>query len=444
MTANEELLDLATRVMKRAQALGADEVSVAVSRGTHVMLQRRDRKIEQATEASTRGLVLAVLANDRFSSNSTNDLRPDALDAFVRRSVESASVLEPDPFRRLPEGALCGRGVSDETLDQDDPSWARWTAADREAQALEIEEMLLAAAPSSRISASASVADERGEGVRVMSNGFADGTAGAWFSFGADLTLGDGVRRPEGGAYYAARHRTDLPALEVLVNDCVRSATERVGSKPIPSGTYPMVLENCDAGQVLGMLLGPMSGGALYEGRSCLQGKLGQPIACEALTIRDDPTIPRGLGSRPWDGDGFAARPRTVIEKGVLLTYYISQYHARKLGVEPTTGGKSNWLVEIPKNARPFREMVRDLPRAVQVTGFLGGQSNSTTGDFSFGIRGLLLERGEVVQSLSEMNVSGNLLQLMPRIAELGNDPWMFSSIRSPSLVIDGVQFSGT
>ena len=436
------MLDLATRVVERARALGAEEASVSVSSGSHVTIQRRDRKIEQATEATTRGLVLSLLANDRYTSNSTSDLRPEALEAFVRRSVEAAQVLEPDPFRRLPARELCGRGVSDEALDQDDPAWGRRTATDREAQAKHLEDLLLDLGGADKVSCSSTVADERGEGVRVMSNGFADGTAGAWFSVVTDMTLADGDKRPEAYAAYSTRHLADLPSDELVAAECVKSVRERIGSKAIASGTYTMLLENRYAGRILSMLGGPLSGGALHEGRSCLPDRKDTLIASELLTIVDDPTIPRGMGSRPWDGDAFASKPMPVVERGVLRNYYISQYFARKLGVDPTTGGKTNWVVAPGK--RSFDEMARGLDRAIKVTGFLGGSSNPTTGDFSFGIRGALVERGEVVQSLSEMNVSGNILKILQQLAEVGNDPWTFSSTRSPSMVFADVKFSGT
>lgn len=438
---SSELMGLAARVVGRTIELGADEASVSASYGTHVTIQRRSRKVEQATEATTRGLVVSVLADDRFTSNSTSDLRPEALDAFLVRCVESARYLEPDPLRRLPNREACGRGASEEILDQDDPAWARRTSAEREAQALAIEEALHARGVDDMVSCSSFVADGRAEAVRVLSNGFADSSSGAWFSAGADMTLSEGDRRPESAAYYACRYLADLPSADVIAEEAIEKVRQRIGSKPIASGTFPMLLENRTAGRLLGVLGGPLSGSALHEGRSCLVDRLGTPVASPLLTIEDDPTIPRGLGSRPWDGDCLVARPRTIVREGVLESYYISQYFARKLGVEPTTGGRSNWVIR--PGARSYAEIARELDRAILVTGFVGGNSNAATGDFSFGIRGLLLERGTVVQPLSEMNVSGNILRILHQLVEVGNDPWPWSSTRSPTMVFADVQFSG-
>lgn len=441
MDTPEQLLELAHHVVKRCRELGADEVSASVSRGSHVTVQRRAGKVEQATEATTRGLVVSVLSDDRFSSSSTSDLRPEALDAFLERCVASTAYLEPDPARRQPDAALCGRGVTDEQLDQDDPAWGRRTADDRAEQAEAIE-ALLADRRDDCISASSYVADGRSESAQVLSNGFEGVEAGAWFAAGGEMTLREGERRPESGAYYGARHLADLPSAEAIAAEIEARVAERLGSKATASGSYPMVLANRSAGRLLGVLAGPMAGSSLHEHRSCLEGRLGERIGSDLFTLVDDPTIPRGLGSRPWDGDCMVARPRTLVEKGVLKEYNIGVYYGRKLGVAPTGAGRSNWVV--PPGETPTAELLKALPKAIVVTGFLGGNSNGATGDFSFGIRGLLLEHGEVVHSISEMNVAGSVADIFQRLVAVGDDPWPWSSVRSPTLIFDDVAFSGT
>ncbi len=437
-----DLVQLATRVVERARALGADEVTCIVSEGSHVTIQRRGGKVEQATEAHTRSLTVAVLRDDRYSSSSTSDLRPAAVETILERTLASTHFLEPEPAHRLPDGALCGRGVSAEQLDQLDPAWASRTAADRSTYAARLEEALQALHRPDVASSAVYSADGYGRTVRVMSNGFADTNEGAWFAAGGEMTLVEGDKRPESAAYYAARYLGDLPPVEAIAAEIDRRTRERLGAGPIASGPATMVLPGRAAGRILGLLTGPLSGGALQQQRSCLAGKLGARIGSDRFTLVDDPTLPRGLGSRPWDGDGLRSRIRTVIENGVLQQYNLGVYHARKLGMEPTSGSRSNWL--IPPGERSFEAIVADLPRAIEVTGFLGGNSNAATGDFSLGIRGVLWENGEPVRSLAEMNVSGNVLEFFQKLVEVGNDPWPYASVRSPTLVFEGVQFSGT
>ncbi len=438
----ESAIDLAERVVAYAKKLGADEVACSVSEGTHVTIQRRGGKVEQATQATTRGLSLSVLCDDRYSSNGTSDLRPDALETFVKRAVESTAFLEADPARRQADPELCGRGVSAETLDQDDPYWAERTAEDRSSYAKELEDALLALNTDDVISGAVYSADGRSHSIRVLSNGFSGEDEGAWFAAGGELTLSEGDKRPESAAYFAMRHFSDLPSIEAIAAEIVERTRERLGAKPIDSGLYPMLLPGRSAGRILGALAGPMSGGALHQGRSCLADRLGSRIGSEQFTLIDDPTIPRGLGSRPWDGDAMKARPRTIVENGILKQYNIGLYHSRKLGVEPTSGSRSNWV--IPPGDRSVEAIAKDLPKAIVVTGFLGGNSNPATGDFSLGIRGVLWEHGEPTQSLSEMNVTGNVTTLFTQLAEVANDPWEYSAVRSPTLLFEDVQFSGT
>ncbi len=437
------LLDLAADLVAKARALGADEVSVGVSASSDVQLSRRDGKVEEAKEARTRRVGVRLLVDDRYSSHSTSDLRPEALEAFLARAVEASRYLEPDADRRLPPADDCGRGSAEAHLDHLAPAHAAFTAEDRAAWALAVEQAILALRDDRFISATAYTADGHGLHAQATSHGFADTTESAWYGAGGMLTLRDeGDRRPEGFSWFGARYRTDLPTVEAIAAEADRRAREAIGAAPAPSGTYPMILANHAAGRILGLLSGPLGGYALHHGRSCLADKLDAAIASEALTLRDDPTIPRGLASTPWDGDLRRAVPRTIVERGVLRSFYIDQFHARRLGRAPTTGGRTNWVVE--PGAEPWEAVAKRFPKAILVTGFLGGNANGTTGDFSYGIRGQLLEHGEPVQPLAEMNVSGNLLTLFPKLLAVGTDVWTHSPVRSPTLVFDDVSFSGT
>lgn len=439
-----ELIDLGRDILKKTKALGAEEATIVVSRSTDVSLVRRAGKLENATQASSLGVSLSLLVDERYSVHSTSDLRPAALDAFLARAVEATRVLEPEPERRQPPLELCGRYTSEEVLDRFDPTWESLTAEQRREQAERLEAAVDALPNRHQVlSATIYTGDSIGETARVLSNGFENVSRGTGFGHGAEMTLLEpGGRRPEGSAYYSATHGSDLPPPERVAQDCWKRAEQRLDSGPTASGRYPMLLQNSSVGRILGVLGGPLSGSELHQGRSFLAGKQGERIAAPGLSIYDDPTIPRGLGSRPFDGDALYAKPFPVLEAGVLQNYYINVYYGRKLGMPPTTGGRSNWVV--PAGTRTVEAIARDLDRCIVVTGFLGGNSNGLTGDFSFGVQGLLLEKGEVVKHLSEMNVSGNIGELLMSFSEAADDVWTWSSMRAPTLLFDGVQFSGT
>ena len=214
-----------------------------------------------------------------------------------------------------------------------------------------------------------------------------------------------------------------------------------LGAKKIKTETMPIIIENQNVPRILGGLLSAMSGRSIQQKQSFLADKKGQKIASERLTLIDDPLLVGGLSSRPFDGDGFAAKKRTLIESGVLKDFFVDWYYSRKLSWEPTTGDSSNLV--IPPGTRSVKEIMKDLGRGILITGFIGGNSNSTTGDSSVGIIGRLFEKGEPVQAVAEMNIAGNHLEFWKKLAEAANDPWPYSSMRTPSLVFTDVVVSG-
>ena len=436
------LIELGEGAVAVAQGLGATEATARVSRGVWSDIGWRDGRIEKSQESRSLSLRVSLLVDDRYSTHSTNDVRPDVLSEFLGRAVEATRTLEPDPDRQLPDPSIMGSADAD-ALDQVDDS-ERPTPHARRALAARMEGLARAAAADAPLrSAAAFVWDGEGDSAMVCSNGFAYGWRNSQYGVAIETSLVDqDGRLPEAMAIYSARYRADLPSPELVAHECVERAARRMGSRPARSGRYPMLLENSRVGRVLGMALAPLTGQVIYEGRSCFAEQLGQQLAPTGFTLRDDPLLPRGLGSRPYDHDGLRSTPRFVFENGVLKTFLLDVYHARRLGREPTSGQTSNLIV--PPGHRSPDQILADLPTAIRVEGFLGGNSNPASGSFSFGVYGTLFERGVPTQRVSEMNVSGNLADLLNAWAESANDPWTYGSWRTPSLLFDGIQFSGS
>jgi PmbA protein len=203
----------------------------------------------------------------------------------------------------------------------------------------------------------------------------------------------------------------------------------------------PVVVDPRAAGRLVGALFAALGASALQKKRSFLEGRLGQAVGSEWLDVEDDPFVVRGLGSRLWDGEGLAARRFPVFARGALASFYVDTYYGRKLGMAPTTARTSN-LAWRPGDA-DRAGLVGRVGHGLLVTGFLGGNSNATTGDFSLGVQGFRIEGGRVAGPVGEMNVSGNHLDLWRRLAAVGDDPYPWSSLRTPTLVFDGVQVAG-
>jgi PmbA protein len=437
----QSLEDAAQRIVELARELGAEEATARVSRSAWTELQRRDGKVEKAQESRSLSAGASLMVDGRFSSHSTSDLRPDALRAFLERAVAATRFLEPDPDRRLPDLADMGR--SDAPLDPHDPSWADVQPDDRRALVESLESHCTEGAKAVPTRSLSTYAwDGASDSALVTSHGFSSQWNSTSFGVGASINLEDeGGKLPEAWTSFQTQHREDLPDVSHVAADLIDRGTKRLGSGPAQSGRFPMLLDSRVVGSLLRVLMGPLSGGAIHEKRSCLADKLGEKIASTSFTLRDNPLIPRGLGSQPHDGDGLPSVPRTIVEDGVLKMFFVSVYNGRRLGVPTTTGGASNLVID-PGTDSPDALMAAH-PIAIRVDGFLGGNTNPSTGDFSFGIQGALLEHGKPTRALSEMNVSGDLFGLMQRYVAAANDPWTFGSWRTPSLVFDDIQFSG-
>ncbi|MFL5261986.1 MAG: TldD/PmbA family protein [Anaeromyxobacteraceae bacterium] len=440
--ANASMLEVAQGAVALARKHGANEVAAGAYRVRGVEVQWRDGKLEKISEATTRGLALDLYVDGRYASVSTSDLRPDAVERFVEDAAAMTRTLTPDPFRALPDPKLY-EGQAEVDLDLEDRSYGDLDATARRRIAEELEAAARDVPGAERIlSVTTGFGDTLAESWRVHSNGFTGTRRSTDFGLSAQVSTKDpDGRRPEDWDAATARHFATLPKPVQIGRAASERALGRLGSVKAESAVYRMAVQNRSAGRILGSLLGPLAASALQQKRSFLEGKLGERIASEALDLTDDPFVPRGMGSRLFDSEGIAAKRFQLLEHGVLKSYYVDNYYGRKLGMPPTTRGMSNLAWKL--GDKDERALLRDMGEGILVTGWLGGNANSTTGDFSFGAQGFRVRGGQLAEPVGEMNVSGNHLELWPRLVAVGNDPYPYSSARTPTLVFEGVQFAG-
>ena len=438
-----DLLDLTRTAASLALKKGASEAAAGGWQARQVEVAWRDGKIEKVSEATTRGLGLDLYVEGRYASVSTSDLRTEALDRFVEDSVALARNLAPDPHRRLPEPALYA-GQAQLDLELEDPSHGRLDSAARRRIAEELEVAARAVPGAERIlSVTTGVSDTRAESALVHTNGFEGTKRGTDFWISAEVTVrDDDGRRPEESAASGGRFRAELEAPADVGRRAGERALARLGTVKGGSAVMAMAVDARSAGRIVASILGPLGAASIQQKRSFLEGKIGAAIGSPLLDVKDDPLVVRGLGSRLYDGEGIAARPFPVFEGGVVRTYYVDTYYGRKLGIPPTTARTSNLTWKLGSRSR--EDLLRDVGEGILVTGFLGGNSNGTTGDFSLGVRGFRVRGGRLAEPVGEMNVSGNHLELWHRLVAVGDDPYRYSAMRTPTLVFDGVQFAGT
>ncbi len=436
----KERLELAHWVANTAKGLGASDAAVDISNSRAVEIEYRDGQLDKVKESTQNSLNIDVYVDNKFSGHSTNDLRRDSLGKFVEDAVNMTKYLTKDQFRKLPDPKYY-QGIKDIELDLIDPGYDDIQADQRVKLAADLQK-LTASKSDKIISSTAGYYDSDSESIKVHSNGFEGVKRTTSFSTGVEATVDDGEGgRPSDWNYATTRYLKDQPSTIELAKGVVDKALAKIGQTKVDSGVYDMIVYNRAAGNPIYAFYGPMTGRSIQQKRSFLDGKLGEKIASDKLTLIDDPFIKRGLASRHYDGEGMVARKRTLIEKGVLKEFLIDCYYGRKLEMEPNGGSTSNLILEYGDQS--LEEMIKSVTKGILVTSFIGGNSNGTTGDFSWGLQGMLIENGKIIKPVNEMNISGNLIELWKNCVAMGNDPYIYSSLRRPSLHFKEVQFSG-
>lgn len=434
----DEKYSLARWAMQHALKSGAKEASVSLSESVGSDVEIREQKIDTLKEAIQSSLNIRLYVDGKYSSLSTNRLNKKELAKFIEEGVEATRYLAEDPFRSLPDAALYYKGngpelaVLDTSYDNIDPKTKVDLAFQVEAEAFQKDERIL--------SVSAYYSDRFSSRILMASNGFEGETGNSSFSLNASVSVNGGNARPseswsERAIFFEKLKKSDI------ASKALGRAIKKIGSQKIKSGKFPMIVENRAVGRLLYPLLNALDGSSIQQKDSFLIDKIGQQVASPVLTLTDDPFIIGGRGSALFDREGMATTKRNVFENGVLKTYFIDTYYAKKLEMAPTSGDTTNLVFSL--GDKDLDSMVASLKSGILVTGFNGGNTNGSTGDFSYGIDGFLIENGELKMPISEMNITGNMKNLWMSLAETGNDPELTSSWQTPSMLFSSVDFSG-
>ena len=434
-----ELLQQAQQAVEQAQKAGANDAIARVRDENSTEYTYRDGNIEQVQQSASRGLSVQLYVNGRYSTHQTTDLRAESIARFVQDAVALTQHLAEDPFRVIPDASLY-ENRPDVNLQPDDPAIRD---IPREACLDWLKKIDAITHTDDRVvSASSDVYYGWHTSARVSSNGFSGIQTGTSIGYGASVTLSEGEHgRPEASRYVRARHLSDLPDSETVAREGLDRAIARLGSEKVQSARATMVVDPEAGGRLLGSIWSALQARSIQQNRSFLADKKDTLVANSLLSVTDDPLIVRGLGSRLYDGEGISAKAMPIIDQGVLQTYYADTYYGRKLDWQPTTGSSSNLVFAL--GDKDLNGLTSDVTNGFHVTSWLGGNADSTTGDFSFGFRGFHIVNGEKQGPVSEMNVTGNYLDLLQNLVAVGNDPTPYSSMKTPTLVFDNVEFSG-
>lgn len=433
-----------------ARKAGASQAAVEVSHSRFAQAGFRDGEMDRSSASARQGLSLSLFIEGRYGVHGTSDLRAEALTEFVTDAAEMTKLLEPDSLRSLPPQSLMAKPPGPDLM-LFDQAVADAPAAFWVERAALMDELCKEAAAKSEyelVGTQSGAYGEKASELMANSEGFAGFLDETVCYNSANLVFMDpgnaGARQM---GFWGEIDRTlsgigERGRMAGVAQLALERAQRQMNATPGPSGKYAVAVENIAATKLVQDLLACMAGSAVEQKRSWLSESLGQVIGSPLLTLVDEPLTPGGLGSRWFDNEGMAVGRRVLVNRGVLDEFLLNTYYGKRLKMEPNSGSTSNIIVE-PTHGHGFDDLLAVMGEGLAVTSFLGGNFNSTTGDFSFGVRGLWVEDGKVSHAVKDMNMSGNYRELWSALAAVGGDPYPNSRIGAPSMVFSLVQLAG-
>jgi PmbA protein len=444
------LAELAQDIVKRALAGGATGAECTISEGEEFGVNVRMRELEKLVEAGSRGAGLRILRGRNTGASYTSDLSRDGIELLVKSAIELADITTEDPHAGLPDPAELGSVQGD--LGLYSPDVAALEAPLKIASAKRAEEAALATDPRIFNSEGGGFDTYTGRHLFANSLGFAGEYRASYCSIDASPVAREGESMERDHWSHAARRFADLESPEYVGRTAAVRALRRLNPVKVETQKVPVVFEPRTARSLLDSVYEAVHGMSVYRHESFLAGKLGEKVAGENVTIIDDGTIPGLFGTSPFDDEGVTSRRTPIIERGVLKSYLLNSYAARKLGMK-TTGNASRGLTGnagighgnfyLEKGVQTPEQIVAGVANGFFVTQVMGFGVNIVTGDYSQGATGLWIRNGELAFAVSEVTIAGNLKEMLLGIEAIGSDLEFRGSLAAPTIKIGEMTVAG-
>jgi PmbA protein len=439
----EQIVDDALALAKK---LGASDAGVEVSEGVGLSVSVRKGELENVERNRDKSVGISVYIGQRRGNASTSDFSPAALEQTVRAAYDIARFTAEDPAAGLPdEQDLVSPQDAQRDLDlfhpwDIDAEGAAELARRCEQAAFDVDRRITN-------SEGAGVSAQQAHFLSANSRGFKGGYASSRHSLSVAPIAGRGNDMQRDHWYTSMRHAAEMASPEAVGRYAAERALSRLKARKIATCEVPVLFESTLASGLIGAYVQATSGGALYRKATFLHDSLGQQTLAEHLDIVEDPHIPRGKGSAPFDDEGVATRWRKVVEAGVTQSYFLSSYSARKLGLRTTghAGGSQNLRLSsrLTQPGDNLEEMLRKLGRGLFVIELMGQGVNFVTGDYSRGATGFWVEDGRIVHPVQEITIAGHLGQMFKQIAAVGADEYAMGSKTTGSVLIERMKVAG-
>ncbi len=449
---SKTLTELAERVVARAGAAGADVAEAVARSGWELSARVRLGEPELVEEAGSRAISLKVIRDQRVALTATSDLTAEGLERLVTDALELSELSEPDPCDgpadadQLLQGEAADLDLYDDRMDGLDADEAIERAIKAERAALDADERL-------SLSEGATFGRRTSTSAMVLSSGFSRVQRGSYASLVVSPVAMDANDKRRRGFYWTGnRHLSDLEDGEAVGREAARRTLAMLGAKKVPTCEAPVIFSADAARSILGTFAGCITGSAIWRESSYLLCREETDVASSLVTIVDDPTILRAPGSRPFDGEGLESRINRVVERGVLKTYLLDCYSARKLGKASTASASRGGASVAPSTTNfmllpggmSHDDLLASTERALYVTEMMGFGFNAITGDFSRGASGFWVENGKRVHPVSEVTISSNLDAMLKGIDAVADDLVLKASTASPTFRVDAMTIGGS
>ncbi len=476
----EQEIEVADICLQKALSLGADKVRITLNKSLMELFGTLNGELDKVNHCLDRSISICLFVDGKFGSFSTNRLVESELDDFLKKAIATVRMLAEDPCRDLPDPSRTAKNaVTGKELGLYDENYPALTSDERLKMAIDAS-IFKKHHGDGLISEEGEYSDSIFDSLVIDSNGLRCRHTETSFEYGVEVTVQDAD-----GDRYSSYWWDATPTLKDLnIQNCgetaFRRAMSQIGPVKIESGKYNMVIDSEVASRLVTPVLNALGGYSLQQKNSFMLDSLGKKMFPEWLSIWDKPVSVGETGSRLFDSEGVATAETPIIEKGVVKEYFVNTYMSRKMGIEPTVedatrpvllacvapsiAGRvtSTSSVTGPDSmtghvsvaelftsvAEPVEatcgktELMRMMGNGILVTGFNGGNSNSATGDFSFGVEGFLFKDGMIIHPVREMLITGNLLTLWNNLLAAGNDARFCKSKLIPTLAFGNVDFS--
>ena len=418
---------------------GADSAEADINSGRGLSVNVRMGQVETIEHQRDKGLGVTVYIGGRKGSASTTDFSAGAVAAIAEAACTIARNASRDDCAGLLDPEYLATDIPDLDLCHD------WEVTPQEAIDLAAACEDAARQTDKRLTNSdgALVSTYTGSHLYGNTHDFINGWD--WSSHNIDCTViaEENGRMQRDGWYTKARDRRDLDSVEDVGKEAARRTLSRLNARKLGTREAPVIFEAPVARGLFSAFCTAIAGGSLYRRASFLLDKLGEQVFAPQVQIEEQPRLPRELGSAPFDDDGMATRRKHLVRDGVLESYVLSAYSARKLGLAPTgnAGGVHNLVLQT--GGKDLDGLMKQMDTGLLITDMIGFGVNQVTGDYSRGASGFWVEQGEIQYPVEEITVAANLKDMFQNIVSIGNDVDRRGNIKTGSVLVENMTIAG-